>query len=155
MINLWQWLRFLIRKLINFNWFWFVSKIERTTRQYINNFALIHELWNRFIENCMNSYGPHTNLMIDEQLLNFQGKCPFEVYMPSQPAKYGMKIYPMNNTKTYYMISTLPYCVKVQKVKEEKSNEQNWRKETRRRRIEERWKIGHGSKVFTFKHSYY
>ncbi len=97
----------------------FDDEITRTTRQYTDNFAPIRELWNRFIKNCTSSYSPHTNLTIDEQLLNFRGNCPFKVYMPSKPAKYGIKIYMMNDAKTYYMINALPYIGKSQKEKEE------------------------------------
>ena len=38
-------------------------------------------------------YIPDTHLTVDEQLGSFQGRYPFQQYMPPKPAKYGKKIW--------------------------------------------------------------
>ncbi|CAG4937722.1 unnamed protein product [Parnassius apollo] len=38
----------------------------------------------------------------DEKLEPFRGRCPFLQYMPKKPAKYGIKIFVMADSRTYY-----------------------------------------------------
>lgn len=38
-------------------------------------------------------YNPGPNVTVDEQLMPFRGRCPFRQYIPSKPAKYGIKIW--------------------------------------------------------------
>lgn len=46
---------------------------------------------------------------IDEQLLAFRGRCPFRMYIPNKPAKYGLKIIMMCDNDSKYMINAIPY----------------------------------------------
>ena len=39
------------------------------------------------------NYVPRTDMTVDEQLAPFRGRCPFRQYVPSEPAKYGIKIW--------------------------------------------------------------
>lgn len=39
---------------------------------------------------------------IDEMLLALRGRCPFRQYIPSKPAKYGLKVFAVCDAKTYY-----------------------------------------------------
>ncbi|XP_067102693.1 piggyBac transposable element-derived protein 4-like [Osmerus mordax] len=39
---------------------------------------------------------------VDEQLLAFRGRCPFKQYMPSKPAKYGIKSWVACDAKSSY-----------------------------------------------------
>ena len=41
---------------------------EPTQRLQADKFALISELWNRFISNSQACYKPHQNITVDEQL---------------------------------------------------------------------------------------
>lgn len=36
---------------------------------------------------------PGSDITVDEQFVPFRGKCPFRRYIPSKPAKYGIKIW--------------------------------------------------------------
>ena len=42
-------------------------------------------------------------MTIDEMLVGFRGKCSFRQYIPSKPAKYGMKIHALPDAKTSYL----------------------------------------------------
>lgn len=48
------------------------------------------------------NYVPGENLTIDEQLKAFRGRCKFRQYMPSKPAKYGLKLWWLNESTTGY-----------------------------------------------------
>lgn len=90
----------------------FDDKTTRAERKAGDKFAPIREIWNLFITNCKSNYTPYEYVTIDEQLLNFRGRCPFKMYLPSKPDKYGLKIIMMCDAKTYYMCSAIPYTGK-------------------------------------------
>lgn len=48
------------------------------------------------------SYVPGCNLTIDEQLKAFRGRSRFRQYMPSKPAKYGIKFWWITDSATSY-----------------------------------------------------
>ncbi|XP_012523203.1 uncharacterized protein LOC105829094 [Monomorium pharaonis] len=87
----------------------------RTQRQKQDKFALIRELWTKFISRCTQFYIPTPYCTIDEQLLSFQGRCPFKVHNKNIPNKYGIKIIMMNDSRTFYMYTAEPYVGKVNK----------------------------------------
>ncbi|CAE1143291.1 unnamed protein product [Acanthosepion pharaonis] len=69
-------------------------------------------MWDTFIEACGIHYIPHDFLPVGEQLLAFRGRCPFRMYIPNKPAKYGIKIVIVNDVKNKYMLSGIPYLGK-------------------------------------------
>ncbi|KAG5870038.1 hypothetical protein JTB14_004290 [Gonioctena quinquepunctata] len=68
------------------------DKETREDRKINDPFTHIREIWEIFIDTCRNSYSPTSYITIDEQLLAFRGRCPFRMYIPNKPAKYGIKI---------------------------------------------------------------
>lgn len=48
--------------------------------------------------------------MIDEKLEPFRGGCSFIQYIPKKPAKYGLKIFAVVDSKTYYTLKMEIYC---------------------------------------------
>lgn len=74
--------------------------------------ATISEIWEGFIEICRQSYKPSSYVTIDEQLVGFRGRCPFRMYLPSKPAKYGIKFILLCDVSTKYLIDALPYVGK-------------------------------------------
>lgn len=62
-----------------------------------------------FNNNCKNVYKSIDYLTIDEQLVAFRGNCPFRVYMPSKPAKYGIKIFALVSTSNFYATNLKVY----------------------------------------------
>lgn len=81
-------------------------------RQATHKFALVRDVWDMFMACCEDNYAPHENLTIDDQLLPFRGKCPFRMYIPTKPAKCGIKIFMVNDVKSKYMLKGIPYLEK-------------------------------------------
>ncbi|KAF0708920.1 piggyBac transposable element-derived protein 4-like, partial [Aphis craccivora] len=90
----------------------FDLKNTRDERKTITKFAPISETWEILMKNCQKWYKPGLYLTIDEQLVGFRGCCPFKIYIPSKPNKYGIKIIMMCDNSTNYMISAILYCGK-------------------------------------------
>lgn len=65
-----------------------------------------------FIEVCRTKYKPGSYVTIDEQLVGFRGKCPFRMYIPNKPSKYGLKIVLLCDVATKYLINANPYLGK-------------------------------------------
>ncbi|KAL7635293.1 UNVERIFIED_CONTAM: hypothetical protein RMT77_014360 [Armadillidium vulgare] len=85
----------------------------RVARQETDRFAAIRSIWDIFIANCGKMYIPNENITVDEQLLSFKGNCPFRMYIPNKPAKYGIKIVLANDTKSKYLLGAIPYLGKL------------------------------------------
>lgn len=90
----------------------FDDKETRAERRIDDKFAPIRELWTSVISNCYNLYKPGSYITIDEQLLAFRGRCPFKMYIPNKPSKYGIKIVMLCDVGTKYMINAEPYLGK-------------------------------------------
>ncbi|KAK9693224.1 Transposase IS4 [Popillia japonica] len=88
------------------------SRDTRNERKQSDSFTHIREIWEIFIEICRSSYTPSTYLTIDEQLVGFRGRCPFRIYIPNKPAKYGIKIVMLCDSSSKYMIDASPYLGK-------------------------------------------
>lgn len=43
-------------------------------------------------------------------LVSFRGRCSFIQYMPQKPAKYGIKMYSMCDSQTFYTFNIIIYC---------------------------------------------
>ncbi|KAK3894430.1 hypothetical protein Pcinc_001779 [Petrolisthes cinctipes] len=84
----------------------------RDERKRQDKFAPVRKVWDEFIENCGRLYVPHENLTVDEQLLGFRGKCPFRMYIPNKPAKYGIKLVIICDSETKYLLGAIPYLGK-------------------------------------------
>jgi hypothetical protein len=87
----------------------FDDRETRPEREPEDNFALIRNIWDKFVRNCTRLYSPSANMTVDEQLLSFRGNCGFRMYIPSKPAKYGIKIVSLNDAATGYMFNAIPY----------------------------------------------
>lgn len=90
----------------------FDDKLTRELRKAENKLAAISELWEMLIENCKLHYKASSYVTIDEQLVGFRGKCPFRMYLPSKPNKYGLKIVLMCDNSSKYMLNAIPYLGK-------------------------------------------
>lgn len=90
----------------------FDDKATRLERRNTDKLAPIREIWSAFIKNCIDNYEPGPYLTLDEQLLAFRGRCPFKMYLPKKPAKYGIKIVMLCDVSTKYMLNAEPYLGK-------------------------------------------
>lgn len=90
----------------------FDDQSTRVERRAASNFAPISDLWDKFIHNCTENYKPSAYLCIDEQLVGFRGRCPFRMYIPNKPNKYGIKIVMVCDVATKYVLNASPYLGK-------------------------------------------
>ena len=74
-----------------------VSRTRLTTthaeRQVTDKLAPFRDFWIMFQAQLPKFYIPGTDLCVDERLVPFRGRVGFRQYIPSEPAKYGMKIW--------------------------------------------------------------
>lgn len=85
---------------------------DRQCRKEIDNFADFRDIFELFLANCENNYTVSEYTTIDEQLVAFRGRCPFRVYIPSKPAKYGLKIQTICDVQTWYTLNMEVYTGK-------------------------------------------
>ena len=71
----------------------FDNKRTRVKRLKQDKLAAFSCIWGLFIKNCKTQFSFGAYATIDEQLVPFRGRCPYLQYMPSKPAKYGIKIF--------------------------------------------------------------
>ncbi|XP_022911999.2 piggyBac transposable element-derived protein 4-like isoform X1 [Onthophagus taurus] len=90
----------------------FDNKATREERKKQDKFAATREIWDIFEGCCRRNYSPSEYVTIDETLLAFRGRCPFKMYIPSKPDKYGLKLVTMCDSRTFYMCSAKPYIGK-------------------------------------------
>ncbi|XP_045763663.1 piggyBac transposable element-derived protein 4-like [Maniola jurtina] len=88
------------------------DKSLRATHRQEDAFIPIRKIWEIFINQCRLNYIPGTHLTVDEQLLGFRGRCPFRMYIPNKPDKYGIKFPMICDASTKYMIDAIPYLGK-------------------------------------------
>ena len=74
-----------------------------------DKFAPLRDIFGKIVNNFRLSYKAGAEVTVDEQLVNFRGRCPFKMYIPSKPGKYGIKLWALADAKTYYCVNLQPY----------------------------------------------
>ncbi|KAK0060041.1 piggyBac transposable element-derived protein 4 [Biomphalaria pfeifferi] len=90
----------------------FDDKGTRQEKRERDRLAPIRELFDKIVNTSQQLYTPSEYCTVDEQLLAFRGRCPFKMYIPSKPDKYGIKIMMMCDSKNYYMCNAEVYTGK-------------------------------------------
>ena len=90
----------------------FDDRTTRSQRKETDKLAAIRYILDEFVQNCKNTYCLSEFLTIDETLVPFRGRCSFIQYIPSKPAKYGVKIFALCDAKTYFTGNLEVYCGK-------------------------------------------
>ncbi|XP_036828296.1 piggyBac transposable element-derived protein 4-like [Oncorhynchus mykiss] len=80
----------------------FDDRQSRPARLATDRLAAIREVWDLWEERLPALYNPGPDLTVDEQLVPFRGRCPFRQYIPSKPAKYGIKSWVACDAKSSY-----------------------------------------------------
>ncbi|XP_045068840.1 piggyBac transposable element-derived protein 4-like [Coregonus clupeaformis] len=62
----------------------------------------LQRVWDKWVERLPLLYNPGPDVTVDEQLVPFRGRCPFRQYIPSKPAKYGIKTWVACDSKSSY-----------------------------------------------------
>lgn len=89
-----------IRRFLRFD-----DKRTRNQRLETDKLAPISYIWNLFLIQCKTIMVPKLNVTIDEQLVAFRGRCGFIQYMPSKPAKYGIKFFWLCESEKGYAVN--------------------------------------------------
>jgi hypothetical protein len=85
----------------------------RNERAANDKLAALRDIYEMFARNCRETFRPGQYLTIDEQLVNFRGRCSFKVYIPSKPGKYGLKVWVICDAETSYCCNLQVYTGKV------------------------------------------
>jgi len=81
----------------------------REMRKRTDPAAPISDIFQQFINNCKSLFLPGPNVTVDEMLVPFRGRCPFRVYMPKKPKKYGIKIMCLTDSSSSYLVNAYIY----------------------------------------------
>ncbi|KAJ8942149.1 hypothetical protein NQ314_010140 [Rhamnusium bicolor] len=84
----------------------------RKNREKSDKLAAIRVIYSSFVNNCISNYKLGEFITIDELLHPFRGRCGFVQYIPLKPAKYGIEIYALCDSRTYYTWKSEIYCGK-------------------------------------------
>lgn len=90
----------------------FDDKNTREDRRQRDKLCAFREIWEMFLSRCRMCYSLGPNGTIDEMLVGFRGRCPFRVYMPSKPNRYGIKIWVLADSETCYFYNAQVYLGK-------------------------------------------
>nr|XP_061799518.1 piggyBac transposable element-derived protein 4-like [Nerophis lumbriciformis] len=80
----------------------FEDKLRRPQRHHETKMSPILELWRMWNSLLPRLFNLGREVCIDEQLISFRGRCSFRQYIPSKPAKYGLKIWALCDVNTAY-----------------------------------------------------
>lgn len=90
----------------------FDDKNTRVERRKIDKLAAIRSFFETFVNNCKSAFNLSEYTTIDEMLHPFRGRCSFIQYIPSKPAKYGIKIFALCDARNFYTSNLEIYCGK-------------------------------------------
>ena len=79
--------------------------LKASERLQTDKFALISEIWNRFISSSQACYKPYENISTDEQLFPTKARCRFTRYIPNKPHKFGIKFWLAIDVHTKYILN--------------------------------------------------
>ena len=85
-----------------------------TRRPSDTKFRKMENVFSQFQNNIRTAFEPDSHVTIDETLYAFRGNCPFRQFMPSKPAKYGLKYFCMCDVKSACLCNVEIYLGKDQ-----------------------------------------
>ena len=94
---------------------------EKRMEKSLRKDEAIREFNDRFCENIKKAAILEKEFTVDEMMAPFRGRCPFRVYLPSKPERYGMKIYAAVGVYSTYISNISLYRgspLKVEKMKQ-------------------------------------
>lgn len=90
----------------------FDDSSTRSERREKDPAAAITNIFNIFISNCQEVYSIGAHACVDETLIPFRGRCPFRMYMPNKPARYGIKLICLTDAHNSYLLNAYIYVGK-------------------------------------------
>nr|CAH7737709.1 unnamed protein product [Callosobruchus chinensis] len=85
---------------------------DRHERRELDKLAPIRDIFEKFVDQCKSAFIPSAYLTVDEQLIAFRGRCSFRQYLPSKPAKYGIKLFALVDVNSMSTINLEIYAGK-------------------------------------------
>ncbi|XP_029929045.1 piggyBac transposable element-derived protein 4-like [Myripristis murdjan] len=86
------------------------TRRERAEAAGGDRLAAVRELWDAWTARLPLLYDPGPHVTVDEQLVPFRGRCSFRQYMPSKPARYGLKIWVACDARSSYACAMSLYA---------------------------------------------
>src|SRR5688572_11664990 len=83
----------------------FDDKATRDERLKHDKLAAFRDIWTMCTAQLPKFFVPGPDLCVDEQLVAYRGRCNFRQYIPSKPAKYGIKIWWCCDAVTSYPLT--------------------------------------------------
>lgn len=80
----------------------FDDRMTRPARYMHDKLAAFRTIWEKWTHRLPLLFNPGQDVCVDEKLVPFKGRCRFRQYMPSKPAKYGIKIWVTCDVTTSY-----------------------------------------------------
>ncbi|XP_049308682.1 piggyBac transposable element-derived protein 4-like [Bactrocera dorsalis] len=74
--------------------------------------AALDDAWLMLMANLEKAYTPDCHVTVDEQLFPYHGRTRFTQYIPSKPAKYGMKVWWICDSVSNYPLKGIIYTGK-------------------------------------------
>ena len=90
----------------------FVNVSTRQARLARDKLAAVRLLIDGFTTNSQKAMVPGESVTIDEQLYPYSGRCRYRQFMPSKPAKYGLKFWLLCDSSSFYCYNAIFYCGK-------------------------------------------
>jgi len=87
----------------------FDDSTTRAQRRADDKLAPIRNIHDKFFVACEANCTPGTGCTVDESVHGFRGMCSFKQYIPNKPSKYGIKVYVLADSKTFYLVSSKIY----------------------------------------------
>lgn len=107
----------IFRKIMNYKRFLFILRVlrfddvrTRDDRRKVDKLAAIRDVFENFVRNCQKLYYVGEYVTLDEKLEAFRGRCSFRQYMPKKPARYGIKIFALADSRTFYTFNMEIYA---------------------------------------------
>ena len=95
----------------------------RKQRKITDKAAPIRDIWTMLNKNLSQIYKPTENLTVDEQLYPFRGRTKFTQFIPSKPAKYGIKIWWVCDAENAFPLNGIIYTGKTGHIREKNQGE--------------------------------
>ncbi|XP_044023761.1 piggyBac transposable element-derived protein 3-like [Siniperca chuatsi] len=80
----------------------FEDKRTRSASRKQDRLAAFRTIWEKWSHRLPLLFNTGKDVCVDEQLVPFRGRCGFRQYIPSKPAKYGIKIWVTCDVATSY-----------------------------------------------------